>query len=49
MTAPLSQDLSRRIVRAVEEGCSIRQTAARYEVSPSAAMKLIRRLRETLP
>jgi len=47
MTAPLSQDLRQRIVRAVEKGSSIRQAAARYEVSPSAAVKLMRRLRET--
>ena len=47
MTTPLFQDLRRRIVRAVEKGSSIRQAAARYEVSPSAAVKLMRRLRET--
>src|SRR3982750_4843871 len=47
MTTPLSQDLRRRIVRAVEKGRSIRQAAARYEVSPSAAVKLMRRLGET--
>ena len=47
MTTPLSQGLRRRIVRAVEKGSSIRQAAARYEVSPSAAVKLMRRLRET--
>ena len=47
MTTPLSQDLRRRIVRAVETGSSIRQAAARYEVSPSAAVKLMRRLRQT--
>src|SRR5918993_1939178 len=47
MTTPLSQDLRRRIVRAVEKGSSIRQAAARYEVSPSAAVKLMRRRRET--
>ena len=47
MTTPLSQDLRRRIVRAVEKGSSIRQAAAHYEVSPSAAVKLMRRLRET--
>jgi transposase len=47
MTAPLSQDLRKRIVRAVEGGSSIRQAAARYEVSPSAAVKLMRRVRET--
>jgi transposase len=47
MTTPLSQDLRRRIVRAVEKGSSIRQAAARYEISPSAAVKLMGRLRET--
>jgi transposase len=47
MTAPLSQDLRRRIVRAVGKGSSIRQAAARYEISPSAAVKLMRRWRET--
>ena len=47
MTAPLSQDLRKRIVRAVAGGSSIRQAAARYEVSPSAAVKLMRRVRET--
>src|SRR3712207_8331359 len=47
MTAPLSQDLRERIVRAIEGGSSIRQAAARYEVSPSAAVKLMRRVRET--
>ena len=47
MTTPLSQDLRRRIVRAVEKGSSIRQAAARYEVSPSATVKLMRRLRQT--
>jgi transposase len=47
MTAPLSQDLRARIVRAVESGSSIRQAAARYEVSPSAAVKLMRRVHET--
>ena len=47
MTTPLSQDLRRRIVRAVGKGSSIRQAAARFEVSPSAAVKLMRRLRET--
>jgi putative transposase len=47
MTAPLSQDLRRRITRAVTNGSSIRQAAARYEVSPSAAVKLIQRVRRT--
>jgi transposase len=47
ITTPLSQDLRRRIVSAVEKGSSIRQAAARYEVSPFAAVNLMRRLRET--
>jgi putative transposase len=47
MTAPLSQDLRRRIVTAVEGGSSIRKAAARYSVSISAAIKLMRRVRVT--
>jgi putative transposase len=47
MTTPLSQDLRRRILRTVEKGSSIRQAGGRYEVSPSVAVKLMRRLRET--
>ena len=47
MTAPLSQDLRKRLVRAVEEGASARDAAARFAVSASAAIKLVRRVRET--
>ncbi len=47
MTAPLSQDLRRRLVRAVEAGSSARAAATRFEVSASAAIKLVRRVRET--
>ncbi len=47
MPAPLSPDLRERIVRAVEKGSSIRQAALRFEVSPSAAVKLMRRVRES--
>jgi transposase len=47
MPAPLSSDLRDRIVRAVEKGSSIRQAALRFEVSPSAAIKLMRRVRES--
>jgi transposase len=47
MTAPLSQDLRRRIVHAVESGSSARAAAARFEVSPSTAIKLVRRVRQT--
>ncbi len=47
MTAPLSQDLRERIVRAVAQGRSARQAAQRFEVSPSAAVKLMQRVRLT--
>ena len=47
MTAPLSQDLRRRLVRAVEKGLSARAATERFEVSASAAIKLVRRARET--
>ena len=47
MTAPLSQDLRQRIARAVDAGSSIRQAAKRFDVSASAAIKLMRRVRET--
>ena len=47
MTAPLSQDLRRRLVRAVEAGSSARGAARRFDVSASAAIKLVRRVRET--
>jgi transposase len=43
----LSSDLRERIVRAVEKGSTIRQAALRFEVSPSAAVKLMRRVRES--
>lgn len=47
MPVPLSRDLRDRIVRAVERGSSIRQAALRFDVSPSAAVKLMRRFRES--
>ena len=47
MTAPLSQDLRERIVRAVADGSTIRQAARRFAVSASAAVKLMQRVRET--
>ena len=47
MTAPLSQDLRKRLVRAVEQGSSARAAAARFAVSASAAIKLVRRVRAT--
>jgi putative transposase len=39
--------LRERIVRAVEGGSSIRQAALRFELSPSAAIKLMRRFRQS--
>jgi transposase len=47
MTAPLSQDLRKRLVAAVAEGSSARAAAARFQVSPAAAVSIIRRARET--
>jgi putative transposase len=47
MTAPLSLDLRLRIVRAVNAGSSIRQAAKRFDISPSAAIKLMQRVRQT--
>ena len=46
MSAPLSQDLRRCLVRAVEAGCSAREAARRFEVSASAAIKLMQRVRQ---
>jgi putative transposase len=47
MPAPISLDLRLRIVRAVEQGSSMRAAARRFAVSPSAAIKLMRRARAT--
>jgi len=47
MTAPLSRGLRKRLVRAVEEGASAREAAARFAVSAPAAIKLVRRVRKT--
>ena len=47
MAAALSQDLRKRLVDEVEQGSSARQAAARFAVSASAAIKLVRRVRET--
>ena len=45
MPAPISMDLRLRVVRAVEGGSSIREAARRFAVSPSAAIKLMQRVR----
>lgn len=47
MAAPLSRDLRERIVRSVAAGSSARQAAARFAVSPSTAIRLMQRLRQT--
>ena len=47
MAAPLSLDLRRRIVAAVEEGTSRRAAAERFAVSESATMKLLQRWHQT--
>ena len=47
MAAPLSQDLRRRLVQAVEAGSSARAAARRFAVSEGAAIKLVRRVRDT--
>jgi transposase-like protein len=47
MPAPISMGLRLRIVSAVEGGSSIREAARRFAVSPSAAIKLMQRVRTT--
>lgn len=47
MGAPLSEDLRRRIVAAVEGGTSRRAAAARFSVSESCAIKLVQRWQKT--
>jgi hypothetical protein len=47
MAAPLSQDLRRRLVQAIEAGSSACQAAARFAVSPTAVHRLMRRVRAT--
>ena len=48
MSKPLSLDLRRRIVRAVEEeGMSRRAAAARFSVAPSTAVELVRQWKAT--
>ena len=42
-----SLDLRRRIISAVSAGASAREAARRFDVSPSSAIKLIRRWLDT--
>ena len=47
MSAPSSQNLRKHLVRAVEKGASAREAAAPTGFSASAAIKLMRSVRET--
>ena len=48
MTKPLSLDLRRRVIRAVEEeGMSRRATATRFGVAPSTVVELVRHWKNT--
>lgn len=47
MAYPHSFDLRRRIITAVAAGASARSAARRFDVSPSSAIKLVRRWRDT--
>lgn len=47
MTAPLSMDLRTRVVQMVAAGHSAREAARRFAISPSAAIKLVARVKET--
>jgi transposase len=48
MTKPLSLDLRRRIIRAVEkEGMSRRAAATRFDVAPSTVVELVRQWKAT--
>jgi transposase len=47
MTKPLSNDLRKRVVAAVGEGNTRRETAARFGIAPSTVVKWMRRWRET--
>ena len=47
MSAPLSNDLRLRVVRAVEAGLSRRAAAARFEVSIASAVRWCQRFKRT--
>jgi len=47
MAKPLDKDLRARVAAAVEAGMSCRAAAARFDVSQSAAIKLMQRYRAT--
>ena len=47
MCKPLSLDLRRRVIAAIDAGLSCRAAAARFGIAPSAAVKWHRRWRDT--
>lgn len=47
MTRAYSEDLRRRVIRAVEAGASCRQAARRYEIGESTAIRWVARWRST--
>lgn len=47
MTRAYSEDLRRRVIRAVEAGASCRQAAKRYEIGESTAIRWVTRWRST--
>ena len=47
MTAPLSNDLRLRVVRAIEAGLSRRAAAAKFDVSVASAVRWYQRYRRT--
>ena len=49
MTAPLSQELHKRLVQAVEEGASAREAAAWFAVSASLGWETMDDVRTLLP
>ena len=47
MSKPLSHDLRVRVIAAIDGGMSRRAAAERFGIAPSAAVKWMRRLRDT--
>jgi len=47
MTAPLSNDLRRRVVKAIERGLSRRAAAAKFDISVASAVRWHQRFKRT--
>ena len=47
MTAPLSNDLRRRVVKAIERGLSRRAAAAKFDISVASAVRWYQRFKRT--